>query len=525
MRSTTFETDVDVHTVIDADGSDALVVANGLSCISSNTVNGIYAQNGAEVIFDGVLFENMTNGIRADSGSLVTGYSFYSFGETWDILQENTGGTAGEFRLSAGEITNFRKTSLVEAEKFRASLTYQEPDGEIASFTSRSFSVGLAEKGRTASFGEGDSASRGLMAYRYDGSTFTDVSATAESPGGSTFTFPTTVDSGFYLSTNIICEATGDCKQFLGFKINFSSPMVKGSGDYVLEYWNGSSWAEISYMVTESLEPYLPQNEKLDSIAGSYNIRFNCLTPSDWQKNDPISSGTDRWWVRFRITSEIDFSPEIEELVIHPNRSAFNRDGWLEYFGTARPLGVLPWSWGLVEGAINSPSNNDVYIADNIAVGLQENRFAYNGTDGVGFVSSLPFDCDTGCPIRLRITWFPENGETGDVYWRARIAYTSDGDAVYGSSTGSPDTHPTAITAEKAVSVGTGDGETQITTTIELPINQMVSRRSGGVGDMLWIYLERAAGEDTDTYSDYVTAFSITPIYTRWCEGAHEDTT
>jgi hypothetical protein len=53
----------------------------------------------------------------------------------------------------------------------------------------------------------------------------------------------------------------------------------------------------------------------------------------------------------------------------------------------------------------------------------------------------------------------------------------------------------------------------------------MVSRRSGGVGDMLWIYLERAAGEATDTYDDYVTAFSITPIYTRWCEGAHEDIT
>lgn len=523
LRSTTFATDVDVNTVVEAEGSDSFAVINGLSCLSSNTTNGIYIKDNAQCIFDGVLLRNITNGLRCDSGGKIIGYSFEIKADTWDILQEDNGGTSGEFILDAGQISNFRKTKLVEAENFKANLTYYEPNGEIASFTSRSFAVGLSEKGRTASFGEGDSASRGLRVYRYDGSTFTDVSTIAESPDASTFTFPTTVDSGFYISTTIQCELVDDCKQFLGFKVNFTAPMVLGSGNYIMEYWNGSSWSELSYMVTDGNRPYLPNNRSLHNLSGFYNVRFNCLMPKDWTKNDPVSEGTDKFWVRFRITSEIDFSPEIEEIVVHSNHSMFNRDGWLEYFGTARPIGTLPWHWGLVEAAISSPANSDIYIASDFAVGMQENQFNSSGSPGIGFLSSLPFDLDTSCPIRLRLTWFVDDDNSGDVYWRVRVSYTTDDDLIYTTAGAAPDNHPNVQEVEEIISVGPNEANQQRTTTFQLPVDQMISRRLNDYGDQLWVYVERNSSDEADTYGGSVIAFGITPVYTRWCEGAHEE--
>ena len=48
----------------------------------------------------------------------------------------------------------------------------------------------------------------------------------------------------------------------------------------------------------------------------------------------------------------------------------------------------------------------------------------------------------------------------------------------------------------------------------------MVSRRvSGSFGDMIWMSMERPAG---DPHAGDVSIINLTARYTKWCEGGHQ---
>ncbi len=378
--------------------------------------------------------------------------------------------------------------------------------------------VGRPERGSESVFGGGDSYTRGMMVYEYNGSTYSDKSEEAQSPSGSTFTIPgLTANNAVYLSSDL---HNGDYLHFYGIKSSTSIATVLGGGEIVLEYWDGSAWVESNHMSVDSSGSYLPHAKELFEQTGSQQIRFSSEMLTDWAKSDPVSNGIDRFWVRFRVNTAITTAPIFNQFKLHTNRREINADGWPEYFGSGRPIGTLPWDFGLVEAANSSPGNTDVYVCDNLAVGRVENLFQNGATDRVGFNAYLPQDLDTSCPITLTWSVRTDDNTAGDIVWVVRNGYTADGDSVYADSASAPTTGPNELSTTITESAPVAS-DTQKTYSVTIDVSNMISRKSGGYGDVLWVTLERTGGAGGDTHNGDVAGINLTANYIKWCDGGH----
>lgn len=505
-----------IENMLYANGASAIINSSNAVSIISGVTNGLHSVNNGTIVFSSTLLSGCSNGVRTNSGGQIRG-SVISISNTVvnDVLVESVN---DQVNLNTGEL-NINKVFTPSWDNVFLEMTSFET-GDEGSFFSKEISVGVPEKGRESVFGEGDSTSRGMMAYSYDGAVFTDVSHIAESPSGSTFSFPTTTNSGYYLSWDL--ETSSDYKRPAGFKINVATPLENGTGSYVMEFWNGSSWQEFNYLVTDAGNPYISHTKNFDSLSGGYQIRFDIrlALSNNWIKNDPVTSGTERYWVRFRIVDSITTSPNIENIKLHTSRTEFNDDGWQEFFGLARPIKLIPWDWGLVQAANNSPANQDLFYSDSLAIGRIENNFVAGTVDKAGLTAQLPLDADTSCPLVLSWSFIKEDNSPGDIRWEVAYGYTKDGDSVSISTGGAPPIGATEKT-EVLIQDVQGSAEIQFTATVLLDISEINSRKEDNSFDTLWLTLRRVGNDATDTYPDDIDIINIFANYFSWSNGGH----
>lgn len=285
------------------------------------------------------------------------------------------------------------------------------------------------------------------------------------------------------------------------------------------EYYNGdtSAWEGFSTMVSESDGRFLPVGDKGIQYAGSYQMRYNAnlYTNFRWEESDPMSLGIDYFWTRFRWNQDVEEGAVIEQIKLHSSRTEINDDGWVEYFGKGRPIARLPWDAGLLEAAAASPGDQDIYLSDNLDIGRRENEFSNVATDRIGFVSPLPFDCDTSTPIKLKWSVRSTAGG-GDIDWVIRWGYSSPGGAIY-EDTSAPSTHST----EQSFSMTSAAplvADTEKWYQADIDISNMISRREEGYSDTLFLTIERTNG---DGHAGDVALIVISAYYTKWCAGGH----
>jgi len=239
-----------------------------------------------------------------------------------------------------------------------------------------------------------------MIVYTYDGSSFADVTTEARSASDSTFTFPNlNTNTAIYIASSLTAL---DVIEHYGIKTKVSTAAVFNTGTIVLEYWNGSSWAEVNAMEVNSGGGYYPHAKNYFQDTGGHHIRYDASLAIDgWSKNDAItpSLGTSYYWTRFRIASPIQTAPIFEQFKLHTSRFEVNDDGWIEYFGKARPIGRLGWDFGVLEKAGGAGDDRDIYLGDTLDVGMKKNRFDNGKLARVGFNTVLPMDLDTSTPI------------------------------------------------------------------------------------------------------------------------------
>jgi hypothetical protein len=478
---------------------------------------GLYANNGGKIYPHNVAFEETTITLKTGTTGInyIEGGGVYARGtRTYDIVQENS---TGHIRLGTCLLddTLFNITNWVIIDiDFNS-----ESEGDEGFHVIKELHVGIPERGSETVLGEGDSYTRGMMIYTYNHTTtiFTDVSDEAKSASGSTLQVPgTAVGNAIYMSSDL--NNGTDYLKFAGIKANVLTSITDGWYDF--EFWNGTSWEYINTMSTQSNKPYLPYAWDVFYNTGSQQIRFNNDSLNDWVKNDPISSGTNRYWVRVIVGGITTGTAVLEQIKLHSNRSEFNSDGYQEYFGTARPISNFLWDFGLMKPSTNSPADQDLYLSDKISVGRVENKFTNGVTDRQGYNGYIPFDIDTSCNLKLRWSYITDDTSAGDIFWVIRWGHTTDDDSVFRTTTTAPTTGPneqTMILIESAPSVE----DTQITVEASLHIEELISRRESGFGDILWISLERQGGDVLDTHNGDVSIIQSSGFYTKWCEGGH----
>jgi len=522
----------------------AAIVANGTTGCTCHLINvengatGFLSENGAQLTVSESSARSLTTGfwcnnaflamvsnsatitttaIRVDGVGLIVGATFASLGgTTTDILQTST--TASMRFLSM--IISPDKLDVQNMSLLKLTISSDKEDDE-AFIVTQEFGVGTPEQGQEACIGKGDSYTRGMLVYtETSGSVFTDVSEDARSASGSTFTFPGTgADNAIYISSSL--SSMTDVLKFFGIKTKVATAMVVGAGEVVSEYWNGSIWAEFNGSVIEAGGSFYPFAKQYFEATGSHQVRYDKhLSIDNWTKNDPMSLGTDYFWVRYRVVTAVTSVPQIEQFKLHADCYEINEDGFPEHKGLSRGIGRLPWDAGLFQASNSSPGNQDLYIGDNLSVGRIENEFVNGNTDRQGFLSPLPRELDTSSPINFAWSVRTDDNTVGNIEWVIRWAWTSEGSAIYGASGDAP---TTAVNQQEVTLVAAAptSENTEKWYSVDLDVSNMVARRENGFGDTLWVTLERTGGGASDTHSGDVALVAIDANYLKWAEGGH----
>lgn len=499
---------------------------SGTIWLFSTQVNGgtnaVYA-NGGDIDFHGLDVLNTTNVLRVNNSGSIQGALLESHGtaSTWDILQED----AGSSILITSGIINSDKISAANISNLL--ITFDDTkEGDEGLNVLKELHVGMAELGKEACIGEGDSYTRGMLVYTYNGSIYTDVSTAARSFSGSTFTFPgITANNAIYVASSL--SDGSDVLKFLGIKSSMQTAAVLGAGEIVAEYWNGSSWTEFNHMSVDETFQHYPHAMEIFERTGFEQIRFNNNIKSDWTKNDPISPvlGVSYFWVRFRIKTAITTAPIFEQWKVHSNRVEHNADGWTEFFGNARPVGNISWDYNSFAAFGDSPGNQDLFVLnkandyEDLGIGRIENSFADNVVSRAGLIKFSPLDLDTSSPLTLNISWVPR--ATGQMDWKVNFGIIRDGDPVATSEGAAA----TSITGELHLSTlaTVGTINQRHYTSIDIDVCDVISRRASGGADELWITVARdgRVGNGNDTIGGAVDIIQIVPQYVKWSDGGH----
>lgn len=467
--------------------TDGMVISGTGTSVKLNTLQILAAQN------DGFRIENVGTDISvalfATTVSLCAGLNF-------NILNPNSA-TVGN------GLTEIENSFLVSGAEF---VTYliDVTEGDKGLHIFGELKVGSVENPAESSLGEGDSTVRGMKVFTYDGSSYVDVTTAAKSASGSTFTFPNLlVNSAIYIASELI--QSGDYYKHHGIKALVSTVAI--GGVIVMEYWNGGVWVEENASQIQSGGKYFPFAKQYFQQIGSYQIRYNpALVNDDWAANDVMAYGTNLYWVRFRITSQLTTAPIFEQWKYHTSRFEPNGDGFIEYNGKARPIGQLSINIGSAKPIEGNMQSQSVYISENIGVGYVTNKFTTT-SDILGFSGRIPFNIDTSAPINL--IWSGLFNTSHTPTFTVRWGWVSPGSTLYTTEPGQVNNY-NSLTVSRAVILNLNE-----VFQADLDISDMIARRDGSFGDELWISIQMTTLTGT---------FSITTgtaDYTKWCEGGH----
>jgi hypothetical protein len=302
------------------------------SCAIDYATNGLYADVNSEIEAQACRFHECTNVFRIPAtgaaAELILQSCHTEETGSYDLLVESA---TAEIQVAATSIDD-DKTLLTTGCTYLGAVINRLA-GDKGVDIKGELHVGTPGNPAESVFGAGDSYVRGMLVYTYNpsGSVYTDVTTEAQSSSGSTFGFPANaVNNAIYVSSDL--QYNSDYLQHFGVKASIDTAAVPGSGEIVAEYWDGSDWTEFNLMVTDSGSPYQTKANAIFEQTGSTQVRYDWrlrTSAYNWTKNDPMSEGTNRYWMRYRInTSALTTLPIIEQLKVHSNRTEINDDGY-----------------------------------------------------------------------------------------------------------------------------------------------------------------------------------------------------
>lgn len=516
-----------INTVLNVDGTNTTVLLDTFTAGSPNITTGINADNDASIsgfgvklvaMVDGMIISGTGTSIKLDALQILstqndgfrienvgTGINVQLFATTisecaglnFNILNPNSKTVGNGF-------TEIENSYLVPGAQFYTYIL-DSTEGDAGLHIFGEVKVGSVENPTETSMGEGDSTIRGMKVFTYDGSSYVDVTAAAKSASGSIFTFPNLlVNSAVYIASELV--QAGDYYKHHGIKTLISTAAVGGT--IIMEYWDGGAWVEENASEIQASGKYFPFAKQYFQRTGAYQVRYNpALANDDWTANDIMTYGTNLYWTRFRITSQLTTAPIFEQWKYHTSCFEPNEDGFIEYKGKSRPIGQLTLSIGSAKPIAGNMQDQSLWISQDVGIGFIKNKFTTT-TDILGFGGRMPFNMDTSAPISL--IWSGLFSQSETPVFTVRWAWAKQGDPLLTGNPGAPITNSDSLTVSRAVTTGINE-----IFQANLDISELIGRRDGGFGDELWISVQ------ITTLSGTFSIATGTADYTKWCEGGH----
>ena len=409
----------DVHegTITDCiDISGGTFRIDGLSVDNLNTTNGIHS-SGGEFFGSSIFLQGCTNGIRVSANNTSMEIRATRVeASTYDLLIDS-GLTTATLHFIGCEM---------QEERFSIPSTWLFDD-TVFSFQDEKvgdrphkhwgeLNVGTAEKGFESVFGEGDSYIRGMVVLTTDstatsttdGGNLTDVSSSAASALGSTFTFQgTTANHTILIGSSLYLAGGSDRLKHWGIKISQTIGSVEATAkSFVFERWNGTSWEAFNVMATHSSLYHRYANDLFLRSSSSEHIRYGLKESSSWAKKTINSQ--ELYWVRIRITTTVTTAPVFEQFKLSTSRFEANADGTNTYHGLSRFRQTL-LATGNLFGEAGGVTDASVDVGTGgVPTGWQhtlKNSLLNGNGDYVTFQTFLPKGIDTSLPIEIKLLY------------------------------------------------------------------------------------------------------------------------
>lgn len=398
--------DAFVTSVIKVDGANATAHVWGLNSESDNVTNGLYANNGGEIILFSGMLSKCTNALRANSASSIKVYGgSVDDSATKHVLVEDLN---SEITVVAGHLN--REKIFFPDGYHNESGFFLDRNDLLTSIYGR-LTIGRAEYSLSSTFGKGRAYTRGMKilttdstaSSSSDGGNITDVTDDATSISGSTFSFQGTTANHTILISTTLSNATDKLKAWGIRFIQTTAAVEITDRSFVTEYWNGTSWSGCTNMAVHSYNGYAYGNELF--IRANNDEHISCYIPSDWTKK--TISGENTYWVRVRIVNSLTTSPVFEECRIQPDMFKITRDGINTFYGLAQFRDTI-----LATGNIFGESGG--VLGSNVDIGsggvptgwphnLKNNQLNGNG-DAIYLQANLPRGISTAWPLKVRVS-------------------------------------------------------------------------------------------------------------------------
>ena len=477
---------------------------------------GIMLDDGAEFDSSECFITNPNVGVKmgntSTSTTLIANNLDIRNSNTYDLCLEPDNATV----VIKGGRLNVSKIHNPNSIKLNAIYNAEE-HGKAFNVLTGDLNIGAIKEPSKLQIGEGKYSMEDVYVLHNDNiesGEWVDISADANSFEGSLFElFPSEAANS--------CVYIGSEYPILGFKAHVTTDgQINDVNDVVWEYGStGNAWTQTTYMNTICQEPYYTSNKQFFESDSKHHIRFGLTKISPFEKR--VLNGIEKYWIRGRIVNDMSGVPELEYLKMHTSNSKINNDGWLEYYGDARPVDRLPWSINMASPANSSPGNRDLYLGDNLGVGRIENLFENTKIDRLGLNSYLPQNIDTSFPIKLRWSYTGNSNTTNNIRWVVRWGFTNDFDSVYDTTSQSPTIAASENSIEVISVVPNGQSDKQLNETAKLDISHCQPRPDTNNPDIVWITLERTGNHSSDTYTGHIAIIQLNVEYVKWCEGGH----
>jgi hypothetical protein len=328
------------------------------------------------------------------------------------------------------------------------------------------------------------------------------------------FPDPPVNDDAFYIGNS-------NLRLFPGFEVFLSTSMINVAGtsvdSVIWEFWNGSIWTELPLMSTYADAPYTTRANVTLENDTIHHYRFGDI--DTWATT--TVNGTLAYWVRSRVIDAANITkiPVVGQIKLHTNHTHIGKDGFVEYFGDARPTNDfnIAMSSVLQTGiaGITNPGSQELLVVDaggiEIAALGVNNLWATGVDTAVTFIWNPPANIDTSNCLNLKIPMSRSTTGAGNIALSVEYAFVVNEDVVKNPNGGTTAVgKTTGVIAYPTSTIARG----AFFVTIPLTITDLLPSDS-----TIWFKLTRVGTDGLDTYGNSVYPHNILLQYKSWSAG------
>ncbi len=322
----------------------------------------------------------------------------------------------------------------------------------------------------------------------------------------------TWTDNSSSLSYNLFNSVSTNNCCYIGSSTTISTIDIRVTGactstpitSVVYEYWNGASWVIVPTMMTLASPPYNLQNSTFLPNVATYNVRFASYSDVSTSVNNITKN-----WIRLRVVSDISNIPVVKPIRVKNNNTKINDDGFIEYFGNSRQVSEIKLN---MLTSHNTPGNSNIFINKSISLVQTGNVFLSSSLCSLCVSTFLPRSIDISHPLRINLVYTVDDSTAGNVSFKLYRCTAANSDQLYLTENSAPVASPISIVNVSVPSNSVGVMNTAI---LDINLSDILTQ------SVIWIGIERYAGDDSDTFSGSVNVINISAKYIKWCEGLH----